>query len=358
MPVASTQALTTARLLHILAERHASDLHLVPGNYPMLRLDGELQPLTDEGVVTTEAAAAAVDFLLTADQQAVLQKDRQAIGVYNWEGRARFRVEAQYELDRLSVSLRYIPTQVMDLQMLRAPASVQRLVGLDRGLVILAGPIGSGRTAVGASLITSINDSRQVRIVTIERPVEYLFVAHKSLIEQREVGRDVASMAMGLVQSRNGDVDIILASPVVSSEDWQAALETVESGKALIAITAGETTASTLEHIHAAVPASQQAWVRNLLSESLIAAVVLRLVPKIGGGQVLAFEVVTVNSAVQAAMREGRFWQLPGIIQTSRQEGMQSLEYSLAKLVKDGLVSRDDALAQASDQRSLLAQLR
>lgn len=358
MPIASTQALAIARLLHVLAERHASDLHLVPGNYPTMRLDGKLQPLTEEGVVTTDSVAAAVDFLLTADQQAILQKDRQVIGVYNWEGRARFRVEAQYELDQLSLSLRYIPSQVMDLQTIKAPPLVQQLVGLDRGLVIVAGPVGSGRTAVSAALINEINNNRQVRVVTIEKPVEYLFVAHKALIEQREVGRDVANMATGLVQARNGDADIVFASPVVTTEDWQAALETVESGKALVAVTAGETAASTLEHIHASVPVSQQSWVRNLFSGSLIAIIVLRLVPKIGGGQILAFEVATVNSAVQSALREGRFWQLSGIIQTSRQEGMQSLDFALAKLVKDGLVSREDALAQAPDQRSLLAQLR
>jgi twitching motility protein PilT len=314
--------------------------------------------LGDEPVVTAEVVAAAVDFLLTPSQQAQLEQERQVVAVYSWEGRGRFRVEAQYELNQLSLSVRQIPASAADLASLKAPASIQTLISLQRGLIIVTGPTGSGRTAVAAALLRGINATRQVRIITIEQPVEYLFAADQALVEQREVGRDVPSVPAGLVQAQRGDANVVLVSPVASPGDWQAILETVEAGKLVIAVTAGESSAGILEHINACFEASQQAWARNLLSENLAAVIGLRLVPKVGGGQVIVFEVVTLTSAVQSALREGRFWQLPGIIQTSRQDGMQSLEFALAQLVRAGVVKQEDAAAQVPDQRALLAQLR
>jgi twitching motility protein PilT len=358
MAVASAQALATARLLQALSERHASDLHLVAGSYPTLRVNGALQPIVGEEIVTAEAVAAAADFLLTPEQLQQLDASRQVIAVYSWEGRGRFRVEAQFELGQLSLSVRRVPSTVADLTALRAPESVRHLAQLERGLIIVTGPTGSGRTGVASALVQAINASRAVRIVTVEHPVEYLHAADKALVEQREVGRDVPSIAEGLRQAASGDAAVIVATPIVAGDDWRAALEAVEAGKLVIAVTAGESSAGTLEHLHATFPSSQQAWVRNLLSENLAAVVNLRLVPTVAGGQAAAFEIVTLTSAVQSALREGRFWQLPSIVQTSRQEGMQSLEFALAQLVREGAVEQSVAAAQVSDQRALLAQLR
>ncbi len=358
MAVASAQALATARLLQALSERHASDLHLVAGSYPTLRVNGKLEPVQGEEVVTAEAVAAAADFLLTPEQLTQLEADRQVVSVYPWEGRGRFRVEAQFELGQLSLSVRRVPSTVADLAALRAPETVRKLAQLQRGLIVVTGPTGSGRTGVAAALVQAINASRGVRIVTVEYPVEYLHAADKALVEQRDVGRDVPSVAAGLRQATSGDAAVIVASPVATGEDWRAVLEAVEAGKLVIAVAAGESSAGTLEHLHATFPASQQAWVRNLLSESLAAVVNLRLVPTVNGSQAAAFEVVTLTSAVQSALREGRFWQLPSIIQTSRQEGMQSLEFALAQLVREGAVEQAVAAAQVSDPRALLAQLR
>lgn len=358
MAVASSQALATARLLQALSERHASDLHLVAGSYPTLRVNGRLEPVAGEEIVTAEAVAAAADFLLTPAQLQQLEADRQVVGVYSWEGRGRYRVEAQYELGQLSLSIRAVPSAVADLAALRAPEAVRKLAQLQHGLVIITGPTGSGRTGVAAALVKSINAERAVRIVTVEHPVEYLHAADKALVEQREVGRDVASVAEGLRQATSGDAAVIVASPVATGDDWRAVLEAVEAGKLVVAVAAGESSAGTLEHLHATFPSSQQAWVRNLLSASLVAVLNLRLVPTVAGGQAAAFEVVTLTSAVQAALREGRFWQLPSVIQTSRQEGMQSLEFALAQLVREGVVDQAVAAAQVADPRTLLAQLR
>ncbi len=358
MAVASAQALATARLLQALSERHASDLHLVAGSYPTLRVGGKLEPVQGEEVVTAEAVAAAADFLLTPDQLKLLEQDRQVVSVYSWEGRGRFRVEAQFELGQLSLSVRRVPSTVADLAALRAPEAVRKLAQLQRGLIIVTGPTGSGRTGVAAALVQAINASRAVRIVTVEHPVEYLHAADKALVEQREVGRDVPTVAAGLHQATSGDAAVIVASPVEAGEDWRAVLEAVEAGKLVIAVAAGESSAGTLEHLHATFPGSQQAWVRNLLSQSLAAVINLRLVPTVAGGQAAAFEVITLTSAVQSALREGRFWQLPSIIQTSRQEGMQSLEFALAQLVREGVVEQAVAAAQVADPRTLLAQLR
>lgn len=358
MAVASSQALATARLLQALSERHASDLHLVAGSFPTLRVNGKLEPVAGEEVVTAEAVAAAADFLLTPAQLQQLEADRQVVAVYPWEGRGRFRVEAQYELGQLSLSVRAVPSTVADLAALRAPEAVRKLSQLARGLVIITGPTGSGRTAVAAALVHAINAERSVRIVTVEHPVEYLHAADRALVEQREVGRDVPSVAAGLRQATSGDAAVIVASPVANGDDWRAVLEAVEAGKLVVAVASGESSAGTLEHLHAAFPGSQQAWVRNLLSASLAAVVNMRLVPTVAGGQAAAFEVVTPTSAVQAALREGRFWQLPSIVQTSRQEGMQSLEFALAQLVRDGTVEQSVAAAQVADPRTLLAQLR
>lgn len=341
------------RILTEVAEYNASDLHCSVGNIPILRVDGELVPLRNEQVVTPEFMEKLTLFFLDESQRAVLEKNREIDFAYNFQNRIRFKVALFFQEGYLSASLRLIPSEIKSIKDLGLPRVVERFSKLSRGWVILAGPVGSGRTATAAALIEEINRTRGEHILTIERPIEYLFVDNKSIIEQREVGRDVPSFESALGAAFREDINVILAGEFPSKEAVRSSLDLAGGGRLVFGILEADSVPKVIEKVVMMFSKEEQPEIRLNCSRVLEGIVVQRLLPRVGGGRILVVEVLIPTVAVRSVIRDGSFYQLGNILETSREEGMCSLDRSMAELIKTGAILLDDALEHTQDPERL-----
>lgn len=347
MLTSEQQAITS--ILTQATQYRASDVHLVPGSQPMLRVDGKLTPLPNANVLTADQLRGYIEATLTPAQLAVLEKERDVRVAISLEGKLRFRLVAAYQKGTLALELRYIPDVLPGVKDLGLPPIVEQLPTYTHGMVLISGPYGSGRTTLLASILQTINLTRACRMVTLERPIEFLLAGEKSVIEQREVGTDVPSVAHGLDLLDREDADVVAISELEKPEDLQAALRSAHAGRLIIATIPADSAVQTLEAMVAAFSLDDQAWARKRLSEALQAVINLRLVPRVGGGRILVSEVLVPTTPIRAGIRDGQFLQLANTLQTSREEGSVSLDRSLAELVRLNEVKPDDAEAVAMD---------
>lgn len=352
------QQIIVEQLLTRVAEYRASDLHLTIGSNPVLRLDGKLVTLTDEQVVTPELMESALEQLLTREQRQQLENNRSLVFTYALGTKARFKVNVFYQKGYPSLSLRYINAHIRTIPELGLPAVVEGLARLQKGLVIVAGSFGSGRSATLAALIETVNRERAEHIVTIEQPIEHLFENKKSIVEQREVGRDAVSFEQALENLFQEDVNVVMVSELQSSSVIASVLQVAESSRLIFTTMNTDSAIKTIEKILTSFPAAEQQQVQIQLSEVLQGIVVQTLVPKIGGGITVVAEVLTVTPAIRAVIRDGAFQQIQTILQTSREEGMVPLDRALADRVKAGEVTMEEALARATDAGTLKMMLR
>lgn len=352
------QHIAVERLLTRVAEYHASDLHLTVGTTPVLRLDGKLVSLTDEEVVTPERVEAILDDLLTDQQRQQLEKERDIVFIYTLGDKARFKVNVFYQKGYASASLRFIDGQIRSVAELGLPAMVERLAQLTKGLLIVSGPFGSGRSSTLAALVDAINRTRSEYILTIEQPIERLFVNNKSVIEQREVGRDTLSFLDALTNSIQEDVNVVMLSEIDSPEVLRGALNVAQAGRLVLFSMNAESTVRTVEKIITSFPQEEQESIRIMLSEVLQGIVCQRILPKVGGGTVPIVEVLTVTAPIRKVIRDGALFQITTILQTSREEGMMPLDRALADRVKSGEVAVEDAQMQANDQNAFKVMLK
>ncbi|MFA6410905.1 MAG: PilT/PilU family type 4a pilus ATPase [Candidatus Buchananbacteria bacterium] len=343
------------KILTAGAKQRASNVHLTVGAYPTLRIDEELVELKDEQIITNDFVTKLAQDWLDEFQQKKLLEKKEIIFIKEVAKQFRVKVNFFFQKGFLSASLRLIPAQVPPIINLGLPKSVYGLTDKKAGLIIVTGPYGSGRTTTVASIIEEINKSRKENIITVEEPIEYLFVNKESLIEQREVGRDVNSFTDALRYCQQADIDVVAIGVTGEKETIPLVLEFANSGR--LAILTMETTSAiqTIEEIFSSFSAEQQQRAPLLLSESLLAIITQRVVPKVGGGQVLAAEVLIANEAVRSLIREGRIKQINTILQSSRAEGMLSLDQSLAELVRSGEVLIDQAIEYANDPQNFRA---
>lgn len=346
------------RLLTRVAEYHASDLHLTVGTTPVLRLDGKLVSLTDEEVVTPEFMESILDDVLSEEQRQQLEKERDIVFIYTLGDKARFKVNVFFQKGYPSASLRFIDNQIRSIAELGLPSMVEKLVQLTKGLLIVSGPFGSGRSSTLAALVDAINRTRSEYILTIEQPVERLFVNNKSIVEQREVGRDTPSFLDALTNSIQEDVNVVMLSEIDSPEVLRGALNVAQAGRLVLFSMNAESTVRTVEKIVTSFPQGEQESVRIMLSEVLQGIVCQRILPKVGGGTVPVAEVLTVTAPIRKVIRDGALFQITTILQTSREEGMMPLDRALAERVKSGVIAVDDALMQANDQNAFKVMLK
>lgn len=346
----TSQEQAVARILTSVAELKATDLHLTVGNPPILRVEGRLKPLNDEQLMTPEVLAALVDGLLNDEQKAQLQKHKDVTLSYTFQDRIRFRMNVYYQKGFPSISLRFIPDQIPDLESLGLPSAVSDFTKLQKGLVLLVGPFGSGKTTTIASILQKINVERGAHIVTVENPIEYIFVNNQSIVEQREVGRDAESMLSALELADREDVDIIFVSGMKTPEVIQKTIELSASDRLIFASYSADSIVHGFENIIASYPLEKRARAQRMLSEVIQGVLGQRLIPRVGGGLVVVPELLIPTTPARALIREGAFSQLTTIMQTSRDQGMVSLDTVLSDYVKNGVVSPEDALAYASDK--------
>jgi twitching motility protein PilT len=333
------------QLLRYLWDHHATDLHLCAGTQPRVRIDGKLLAIPQSEPVTVEFLDAALSGLLTeADQQAYLSR-RQLDFAFTWADTGRFRANAYFQLDRPALALRLIPTRIPTPEEIGLPAATAGLLTRPHGLVLVTGPTGSGKSTTLAAMVGWINRNRPVHILTIEDPIEYLHPPQQALVNQREVGQDVPSFAEGLSAALREDPDVVLVGEMRDLETIQLTLTLAETGHLVFATLHTNDAAQTVDRIIDVFPAEQQDQIRTQFSMSLAAVIAQRLVPRIGGGRVAAYEVLMGTPAIANIIREGKVRQLRNLIATGQKDGMMVLEQSLAALVGAGVVTYEDAMA-------------
>ena len=348
-----SQELAIKNILTDAVKRGASDLHFSVGNNPTLRIDDKLVALEDGQVITEEFMNSLVDWLLDSEKKKKLLANKELVLARNFDKNLRFKINIFYQRGFLSVSLRHIPYQVPTLQTLKLNPILADLVKNKHGLIIISGPFGSGRSTTMAALVEEINRSRKEYIITIEDPIEYIFTNNKSIIEQREVGLDTNSFEEALKYFEEEDGDILLLEEMNKPVVIPLVLEIARGSSLVLTAVSADSASNTLARILDIFPAFDQERIRDLLATSLLAVICQKVLPKIGGGIVIAQEILIANNAVKSIIISGNIANLDNIIQTSRNEGMVSLNSALSELVKDRQITREDALNNATDKKIL-----
>ncbi len=344
-----------SKIFTAAAKGRATDIHLSVGTYPMLRIDENLVELKDEKIITKDFMEKFVEAVLDQEQKKVLLAEKNVVFIERLADKFRFKINIFYQKDSPSASLKLIPDKMPPLINLGLPKVVYSLTDKRNGLIVVAGPYGSGRTTTVAAFIEEINKTRKENIVTIEKPIEYLFVSSNSLIEQREVGRDANTFVQALEYIQESDVDIIAVGPTNERSVIPLILDFATSGRLAIFQMDTISVTQTIEEILASFKPEERKRATSLLAEGLLAIVCQRLVPRIGGGLALAAEVLIANDAVSSLIKEDRIPQIMTILQSSRAEGMSTLDQSLADLVKSGEVLIDKAMEYSVDPDNLRA---
>ena len=339
--------------LQILWERQGSDLLLVSGSPPRVRVDGKLQCVEGAAELTGEEIAAMVRSMLNAEQQGIFAEQQDVDFALTWLDRARLRGSAFTQSGELALALRMIPSDIPSFDELGLPPVAEWMARLPRGLVLMTGPTGSGKSTTLASIIARINETRALHILTIEDPIEYVHSHGLSAVSQREVGVDSPSFERALRSALREDPDVLLVGEMRDLESIQLALTLAETGHLVFSTLHTNDAAQAIDRIIDVFPAFRQEQIRVQLAACLGAVVAQRLVPRIGGGMVAAFEVLVANNPVRNLIREGKTNQLLNVITTNAQDGMCTMESSLVDLIQSEVVTYDDAMSISAHPKEL-----
>lgn len=339
-------------LLRNMVKRGASDLHVKLGAPPVLRVDGSLQVL-DAGPVSLADVEAFLERMASDAQREALRRDLELDLAYSLPGVARFRVNAFFQRGSLGLAVRVVPLQVLTIDALGLPAVCKDLAIRPRGLVLVTGPTGSGKSTTLAAMIDYLNESDCRHIITIEDPIEFLHRDKKCFIAQRELGGDTRSFGAALNHVLRQDPDVILVGEMRDLETISTAITAAETGHLVMATLHTTSAAQTIDRIVDVFPPSQQQQIRMQLSVVLEGILCQALLPCMGGGRIAAIEVLIANSAVRNLIRDGKTFQVPTVMQLSSQLGMQTLDQALMGLVRKGLVTFEDALVRATSPDDL-----
>lgn len=336
-------------LLEEVVKKKASDLHLQVGLPPMLRIDGSLIPVSGADPLSDEAVETLIFAILDEDQKQILLKDKEFDFSFAFGDMGRFRVNAFHERGNLAAALRLIPNEILTIEQLGLPPVVAKFADYPRGLVLVTGPTGSGKSTSLAALVHKINMERATHIITIEDPIEYTHRSNKSVIVQREVHYDTYSFSAALRSALREDPDVVLIGEMRDLETIASAITIAETGHLVFATLHTNSAAQSIDRMIDVFPPHQQPQIRAQLSNILMAICSQRLIPAIGGGRIAAAEILTVTPAVRNIIREGKTHQMDAVIQTGAEFGMQSMDKTLAKLVHEGTITYDEARNFAVD---------
>jgi twitching motility protein PilT len=336
-------------LLRRMAEAEASDLHLTAGSEPVIRVRGQLERLDGTDKLTPEVVRDLLYRILSTEQQKILETRRSVDLSYSLPTVARFRVNVFFQRATLGAAFRMIPTQIKSLEELGLPPHLSGLAEQPRGLVLVTGPTGSGKSTTLATLIDQINRTRHEHILTIEDPIEFLHWHRSCIVNQREVGPDTPSFADALRAALRQDPDVVLVGEMRDLETIATALTAAETGHLVFATLHTQSAPQTIDRIIDVFPAEQQDQVRMQLAGTLQGIVTQTLVPTADGrGRIAALEILTPDDAVRNLIRQGKIEQIYSVIQTGTARGMQTMEQALADLVLRKVITREVAISRSS----------
>jgi twitching motility protein PilT len=336
-------------LLEEVIKKKASDLHLQVGLPPMLRVDGSLTPVVGADILDEATIEVLIFSILDEDQKQILLKDKEFDFSFAFGDLGRFRVNAFHERGNLAAALRLIPKDILTIEQLGLPPLVSKFAEFPRGLVLITGPTGSGKSTTQAAIINQINMTRAAHIVTIEDPIEFTHKSQKSVIVQREVHYDTYSFSAALRSSLRQDPDVVLIGEMRDLETIAAAITIAETGHLVLATLHTNSASQSIDRMIDVFPPHQQPQIRSQLSNILMAICSQRLVPALGGGRISAVELLVATPAVRNIIREGKSHQLEAVIQTGAEFGMQSMDKTLVNLIHNGTISYDEARNYAVD---------
>ena len=328
---------TMEQLLREAVDKNASDLHLSAGQPPRLRVDGDLAPL-DHPVQTPDDVMACVETVLNAEQKAKFQADHELDLACALDGVGRFRVNVFMQNRGPGAVMRRIPTVIPTMEQLGLPPVFQQLCSKDRGLVLVTGPTGSGKSTTLAAMIDYINSNEDAHILTLEDPIEFVHQSKRCLVNQREVGPHTGSFSAALKSALREDPDVILVGEMRDLETISLALTAAETGHLVFGTLHTSSAPKTIDRIIDVFPSGQQGQIRTMLSESLEAVIAQKLLKKKGGGRVAAHEILVGIPAVRNLIREAKLHQIPSAMQTGGSFGMQTMDVAVAELSKKGLL--------------------
>lgn len=339
-------------LLDIVTSEGASDLHISAGSHPIIRVSGSLVPLVQHKILTPKDTEALLRSILPEDRWEKFTQDQAVDFSFAHEGRSRFRINGYIVQGAVTIAMRLIPNQIRAFTDLGLPPVLEVFTQRQQGFFLVVGPVGQGKSTTLASMIERINETRAEHIVTIEDPIEYIFEPKKSLIHQREVHIDTPDFHAALQAAFREDVNVIMVGEMRDQETISSAVTAAETGHLVLSTLHTNNAAQTIDRIIDMFPPGQQGQVRVQLAGSLAGIFSQRLVPRIAGGQVLAYELLINNSAISNLIREGRTHEITTVIQTSSQEGMIDMDRSLAELVRRGEVTIEHAYERAVDPKT------
>lgn len=340
-------------LLEIMVANNASDLHLAVGLPPMMRIDGELKPTRYEPLTPPISQRIIYD-VLTDDQIQRFETNLELDCSYQMRQIARFRVNVYRDRGSVASALRLIPQKVPTIRELGLPPVVEELARRPRGLLLVTGPTGSGKSTTLASIINQINHERSEHILTVEDPIEYLHTHRKCIINQRELGQDTLSFNNALRSALREDPDVILVGEMRDLETIQLAITCAETGHLVMATLHTNNAAESVDRMIDVFPTDQQEQIRVQLSNNLVAILSQQLLPRAGQpGRVAAIEVMVASSAIRNLIRENKAHQMHSIIQTSAEQGMQSMDQALRDLYKQSLITYETAMRRSHNPDEL-----
>ncbi len=335
--------MTLKDLLQLAVDRNASDLHLVTGFPPALRVDGELFPIPSEGILTPSMITELLNGNLRADILERLTQNKEVDFSLAFSDRARFRVNIYTQKGSTAAAFRRIPLQIPSIDALGLPKILHSLAAMRQGLILVTGPTGQGKSTSIAAMIQEINMTQAKHIITVEDPIEFVFNPSRSIVSQREMHSDTHSWQIALRSVLREDPDVVLVGEMRDFETIAAALTVAETGHLVFATLHTNSAAQTIDRIVDVFPDEQQSQVRLQLSNVLEAVFSQRLIPVPQGGRISAYELMLGTTAIRTAVREGKTHLIDGIIETSQEVGMNTLDQNLASLVTSGKLTLDVA---------------
>ncbi|MFA6422636.1 MAG: ATPase, T2SS/T4P/T4SS family [Candidatus Buchananbacteria bacterium] len=349
----SSQTLLIKDILIDAIKIGAADLHFSVGNKPVYKINGKWVIMEEREIIDQDFISNLSMSLLDQAQQEKLKQNKEIFFSYDFERDLRFKINVFYQRGFLSATFRHIPMKIPTIDGLGLNPIIKKIADYKKGLILISGPFGSGRSSTAAAIIEEINLKRKQYIITIEQPIEYIFTNKESIIEQREVGIDTNSFEDALKYFQEEDGDILFLEAVPDIKLWPLVLE-IANGSALVITTINSDTSSgAISSVVDGFSSLDQARIRDLLSNALKAVICQKTLPRVGGGSIAAQEILMANDAIKSSIKSGNLNQIQNVMQLSKKDGMVTFDFNLAELARNRRINTDDALSNATDKKLL-----